>query len=935
MTARERIRRFLDGGLGRIGLRPRLMALVFVATAPLLCLLIAGSISDRDSALAGARTRAVELARLAAERHADTYQQAQEVLSVLRRVPEIGAAPAACHEAIRLVAADHPQFKTIGVVDAGGMIQCHSILTGRQPFADSKLLREVMAPDAPLYSVGSFVLGPRTGTPIMLMGTSLPNAPDGTRRGFVFVSLSLESFGQATAHLAASSGVVAVVVDPRNRTVLARAPDLEHLVGKVFADHPLVRAMIDAPEGGAAETDNLGGMPHIFGFAPLPGVGAGSAIIGVGLSRADVLADANRHLYAGLSIAILALACAFGTAWLFGNYSQLKPIQSLVATAEKLGAGDLSARNAMEPWQAPEVRTLGSTLNQMAAAIALTQSQLRDSEAQLRLLADNSADMIFRLDVDLRRTYVSPACREILGFEPSELIGTRPIDMAHPDDVEGLTQSYRDLLAGKERATGINRLRHRDGHWVWIEVHMRALLGHAGGTPIGIVGAVRDISIRKSAEEAVRASEALLRGAFYNTPDCILVVSATGPLVLETHNRAAAAAMGPALADGEGKPLDRVLPPAVAAKLKGGLEQCIATGEVVRLEGAIMSGEGRRKWDVILAPIFDDQDSVERIVVTAREITERNLAEDLVRESSERYRLIADNVADMVVRLGRDHTCSFVSPASRDLLGCEPEELIALALADIVHPDDRGAFLDDMARLQADGEIDELRFRGRRADGTYIWIEATGRRLTDSDSLILVARDISRRKQVEDELEAANRQLEKLATRDGLTGLANRRSFDLFLDVEWRRSARDRLPLGLIMMDVDKFKVYNDAYGHQAGDDCLCAVARAIESALLRPSDFAARYGGEEFVVVLPNTDEAGTIDVAERIRSAVESAGLEHRGNPAGVVTISAGIWASGVLPMADPRAALKFADANLYAAKAGGRNRVVHGSMPLAAAG
>jgi diguanylate cyclase (GGDEF)-like protein/PAS domain S-box-containing protein len=337
---------------------------------------------------------------------------------------------------------------------------------------------------------------------------------------------------------------------------------------------------------------------------------------------------------------------------------------------------------------------------------------------------------------------------------------------------------------------------------------------------------------------------------------------------------------------------------------------------------------------VILAPILDDQESVERIVVTAREATERRLAEDLVRESSERYRLIADNVADMVVRLGRDLTCGFVSPASRDLLGCEPEELIALELAEIVHPDDRAAFLADMARLQAEGQIDEMRFRARYADGSYVWIEATGRRLIKSDNVILVARDISRRKQIEDELEEANRQLKNLATRDGLTGLANRRSFDEFLDVEWRRAARDRIPLGLIMMDVDKFKLYNDAYGHQAGDECLCAVARAVESALLRPSDFAARYGGEEFVVVLPNTDEAGTVEVAERIRSAVQAAGLPHRGNATGVVTISAGIWASGTAPPADPREALKSADANLYAAKAAGRNRVVHRPMPLATA-
>ena len=142
-------------------------------------------------------------------------------------------------------------------------------------------------------------------------------------------------------------------------------------------------------------------------------------------------------------------------------------------------------------------------------------------------------------------------------------------------------------------------------------------------------------------------------------------------------------------------------------------------------------------------------------------------------------------------------------------------------------------------------------------------------------------------------------------------------------------------PLGLIMLDVDKFKVFNDLYGHQAGDDALCAVARAIETALLRPADFVARYGGEEFVIVLPGTDEAGTIEVAERIRQSVEAKRLEHRGNAGGMVTISAGVWASGRRLPVNPRDALKCADANLYAAKAAGRNRVGYGCVPVAMAG
>jgi diguanylate cyclase (GGDEF)-like protein/PAS domain S-box-containing protein len=483
----------------------------------------------------------------------------------------------------------------------------------------------------------------------------------------------------------------------------------------------------------------------------------------------------------------------------------------------------------------------------------------------------------------------------------------------------------------------ITRIRHRDGHWISIEVHKRALLCPETGAPTGIIGSMRDISARKATEEAVRASEALLRGVFDHTPDSILVTSINedDTFVLEVYNPAAATAIGFPLGVMNDRPLRDVLSPVVAVRMQDDLERCRTSGQVLEFADAALFGKGRRTWDITLTPIFDGGGGVARIILTASETTEKKLAADLLLGNRERYQLIADNVADLVIRLDRDLACGFVSPASRDLLGCEPEELVALPLIGFVHADDRGTFREDMARLLIAGEIEEFRFRALHANGSYIWVEATGRKMADRGSIILAIRDITRRKQIEDELAAANHQLKMLATQDGLTGLANRRSFDEVFDREWHRATRERAPLGLIMLDVDKFKVFNDIYGHQAGDEALCAVARAIEGALLRPADFVARYGGEEFVIVLPGTDEAGTIEVAERIRQSVAAKNLEHRGNADEIVTISAGVWASGTVWPGTPRAALKSADANLYAAKAAGRNRVVHGELLVAMAG
>ncbi|WP_198088823.1 sensor domain-containing diguanylate cyclase [Variovorax sp. E3] len=179
-----------------------------------------------------------------------------------------------------------------------------------------------------------------------------------------------------------------------------------------------------------------------------------------------------------------------------------------------------------------------------------------------------------------------------------------------------------------------------------------------------------------------------------------------------------------------------------------------------------------------------------------------------------------------------------------------------------------------------------------------------------------------------DALETLNKTLNTLAMEDGLTGLANRRKFDVTLETEFSKAMRNASTLALIMLDVDCFKQYNDIYGHAAGDECLQIIGRTIlQVASMRAGDLAARYGGEELAVLLPDTDVAGAVALAERIRNAVRDLNIEHTGMPGGFVTLSAGVEA---LRPADPdsdgqpKALIRAADMALYRAKALGRNRV-----------
>ncbi|HIK27622.1 MAG: PleD family two-component system response regulator [Oscillatoriaceae bacterium SKW80] len=175
------------------------------------------------------------------------------------------------------------------------------------------------------------------------------------------------------------------------------------------------------------------------------------------------------------------------------------------------------------------------------------------------------------------------------------------------------------------------------------------------------------------------------------------------------------------------------------------------------------------------------------------------------------------------------------------------------------------------------------------------------------------------------QLEAANRELQRLATLDALTKVANRRRFDEFFQREWRRMMREQAPLSLILCDVDFFKAYNDTYGHQAGDDCLQLVAAAICEAVKRPGDLVARYGGEEFAVILPRTDAIGAVVVAEEIRTKVAGLQIAHNSSTVkNFVTLSLGVACTVPSPDSSCEQLLEQADKALYEAKAGGRDRV-----------
>lgn len=188
---------------------------------------------------------------------------------------------------------------------------------------------------------------------------------------------------------------------------------------------------------------------------------------------------------------------------------------------------------------------------------------------------------------------------------------------------------------------------------------------------------------------------------------------------------------------------------------------------------------------------------------------------------------------------------------------------------------------------------------------------------------VMLTEEMKERRRIQEELE-------RLSKQDPLTGVANRRTFDMMFDLEWRRALRAQLPISLVMIDVDEFKAYNDHNGHQAGDEALQRIAGAIKTAVKRAGDEPARYGGEEFAVILPAADAEGAFHVAEEIRSEVERQAIARdKQSPGRHLTVSVGV--ATITPTTDDACAalITRADQALYRAKAAGRNVVVRDSM------
>lgn len=336
--------------------------------------------------------------------------------------------------------------------------------------------------------------------------------------------------------------------------------------------------------------------------------------------------------------------------------------------------------------------------------------------------------------------------------------------------------------------------------------------------------------------------------------------------------------------------------------------------------------DGTLFWNEIrISPVLDTMGNLQYFVGLQSDVTRRK--QDT--EQLKLYAKVVENTLQGVIITDRHANIIWGNVAFTTTTGYSLEEVVGenpRIFQSGLHSTDfyKNMWLSLKQTGQWQGEVWNRRKNG---DAYVEWLNISSivDEVGEVTNYVAIFSDITDRKRFEQELQAANEKLKRLSSVDGLTNIANRRYFEEFFQREWALAIRNNAPLSIIMIDVDHFKIYNDTYGHQEGDECLKIVASTLSKTIKRPTDLVARYGGEEFVVVLPQTDSDGALVVAEQLREHVARLMIEHiNSKSCSFVSISLGI--ATVIPDATMHREdlLHRADQGLYMAKRQGGNRV-----------
>ncbi|MFH2093178.1 MAG: diguanylate cyclase [Pseudomonadota bacterium] len=351
------------------------------------------------------------------------------------------------------------------------------------------------------------------------------------------------------------------------------------------------------------------------------------------------------------------------------------------------------------------------------------------------------------------------------------------------------------------------------------------------------------------------------------------------------------------------------------------------------LSCAHINGKGTEvQCDIYYAPIMNTKGEKLGVAVLGKDISARLKDKETLKYQEQNLKDIFGFAPIGIYHVNQEGNVVSANPEYAWMLGYESAEAITEQVTDFAGQIfyDKEKSDEFMFGVREAEEVIRFRCRLKRKDGSFVWALCYAKTTRDEsgrkNGFNGFSIDISETVRAEQEIKKVNEKLKMLSVIDGLTQIPNRRRFDEYLGSEWKRHHRDKDKISVILCDIDFFKLYNDNYGHQAGDDCLQKVAWAINNCANRATDLAARYGGEEFVLILPNTDEDGAMAVSEEVRTHVKNLELAHEKSKVSEhVTLSLGV--ATMIPGTDNSAEdlVALADKALYEAKENGRNQSV----------
>jgi diguanylate cyclase (GGDEF)-like protein/PAS domain S-box-containing protein len=529
------------------------------------------------------------------------------------------------------------------------------------------------------------------------------------------------------------------------------------------------------------------------------------------------------------------------------------------------------------------------------------------------LLADTLGEMVSRHDADGHYLYASAGTRDLVGYEPEELIGRSGYEFIHPDDLDDLRGAHASLIKGNDRVEIRYRHRRKDGAYAECAAVVRAIRGDDGEVDELIV-------VKRDAGDPV-VGDVLRRQwelCFKRTSRGITITDAQIGTIISL-NPALAEMHGGTVGDFVGKPL-RTLFTAESWSTIPSVQRTLDRNSFVsydcdhvRLDGSTFPV----RTEVIAAR--DDRGDAHYRIAWYDDLSERQAAERRAGLAERDFEAAFHASPHGVAIVGLHGRFLLVNQKLADIVGYPKEQLVDLTFQEITHPDDLDADLAQVDALLA-GEIDsyEMEKRYFTREGRLIWVLLAAAIVRDEDGaprhFISQVQDISTRKRLE-------AHTYELANRDAITSLYNRRRFEEELRRQIGRCREEGESAALLLLDLDRFKTVNDSDGHVAGDQLIRSVGRALDDRIDEP-DVAARIGGDEFAVILRDIDLAQARAVAEDLRLAITAADTERS------CTASLGLCRlHGDVP--DAETCFRAVDRAMYRAKGQGRDRVVVGSI------